>query len=162
MGYMIWPKWKLKFKTHLRMNEDPSFVATLPKVTEYTSEERALIRVQFLPKPTSPNSAYSLFQAEHSSDVLKDVRSSDLADSDTATQLNNDPCMYWHKEANLRRDNSKADVYYHAPDGTRIRSMPEVSEVKRPDPTTNKTLTNPYICRSTDTSNCTRSPNNLQ
>ena len=41
-------------------------------------------------------------------------------------QINHLPCKNWHKEANLRRDHSKADVYYHAPDGSKLRSMPEV------------------------------------
>ena len=40
--------------------------------------------------------------------------------------LNNKPALGWHRAVVRRRDGSKADVYYFAPDGTTLRSSPDV------------------------------------
>ena len=40
--------------------------------------------------------------------------------------LNNKPALGWHRAVVGRRDGSKADVYYFAPDGTSLRSGRDV------------------------------------
>jgi len=35
------------------------------------------------------------------------------------------PALNWKRESVMRLDGSKADIYYHAPCGSKIRSMPE-------------------------------------
>lgn len=82
-----------------------------------------LVKIDFLPKPSNPLSAYLLFQKEKTPSAMKEVRQ---LNPDLTTQLNNLPAQHWHREAVMRRDGSKADIYYHAPDGSKIRSMPEV------------------------------------
>ena len=42
-------------------------------------------------------------------------------------RLNNTPAVGWHRACVARRDGSKADVYYAAPDGTQMRSRNDVS-----------------------------------
>jgi hypothetical protein len=51
------------------------------------------------------------------------------------SRLNNTPAIGWHRACVSRRDGSKADVYYFAPDGTQLRSRNDVSRWIESQPT---------------------------
>ncbi len=51
------------------------------------------------------------------------------------SKLNNMPAVGWHRASVARRDGSKADVYYFAPDGTQLRSRNDVSRWIESQPT---------------------------
>jgi len=120
-----WPHFKDTFITELHKG-DPTFTLKSSKTSNrqpLSEEELELVKIDFVPKPAPPASAYKKFHNDNIARVTKELREKN---PDLVTQLNHDPANDWHKEANMRRDGSKADVYYNAPDGTRCRSMPEI------------------------------------
>ena len=76
-----------------------------------------------------PRSAFALFKHDHTKDAV--------AATMDGHALNDDPAPGWYRELVPRRSGDKVDAYYYPPDGTQLRSRPDVRryfEAIRPTP----------------------------
>ena len=117
-----------------------------PENVELTDEQKVLGLIEYMDPPLKSKSAYAHFTSMESEAASAELEAAFLVQQDqeqnpnqnhqqrrqqdpsTASTFtfNNNPAKGYHKEAHLRRDRSKADVYYHTPSGARLRSMPDV------------------------------------
>ncbi|KAH8058347.1 hypothetical protein JL722_6209 [Aureococcus anophagefferens] len=65
-----------------------------------------------------PRSAFALFKHDHTKDAV--------AATMDGHSLNDDPAPGWYRELVPRRSGDKVDAYYYPPDGTQLRSRPDV------------------------------------
>ena len=87
-----------------------------------------LAKVEYMEPPVKSKSAYAFF-TENNGDLAAEELEKEYFSEGSATtaKFNNIPTNGFHREAHLRKDGSKADVYYHTPNGTKLRSTPDVA-----------------------------------
>jgi len=95
----------------------------LDKLLELTPEHEELLKIESLPLPKKSQNSYELFCDANREKAKAQLDSEGF---NVTAAYNNLPTTGYHREANVRHDGSKADIYYHTPDtangGSKLRS----------------------------------------
>ena len=82
-----------------------------------------LLKIPFLPVPKKSKTSFELFTEANMAKAQEQLKSEGY---NMLASYNNIPASGYHREANMRADGSKADIYYHTPDtasgGPKLRS----------------------------------------
>ena len=112
--------------------------------TTLGEDQLELMKIETMDPPAKSKSAYNSFMemnTELAGEELEEDMRKELLESGKevpnpedpseenprkTAKFNHNPALGYHREAHLRRDGSKADIYYHTPSGQKLRSTVDV------------------------------------